>query len=213
MNILSRRTPDYTLPRGIADSFANGAKQLAPAGLPIPDLRYITTDADWLRTHLAHRMCRWIYTVEPISFHWQTFDDLYKGVDREFRERLGDWRWPADQMKYLREDETNAPRPEPKRALGFGEAWGDRARRKQIGSCYNEALTLCTLEAASTAAYYLTMPAENMVIGLPSLGWSMAGVLAYSVQTTEDAFHAGEMWLDECQRIEGLNDLNRRKRA
>ena len=205
----ARRRPDYTLPRGIADAFAASAKQLAPAGVPLGDLRNVPSDADWLRTHFAHRLERWVYTVDPVRFRWESHEDLYKGVDREFRERLGDWRWPADLMKHLREDETNAPRPEPKRAMGFGEAWKDRARRETVGSLYNEALALCTLEAASTAAFYLTKPADQMVCGLPSLGWAMGSVLAYSVQTTEDAFHAGERWLDELGRIETLSLANR----
>jgi hypothetical protein len=204
MNIL-RQSRDITLPTGIADAFVSSAKQLAPAGLSLPDLRNVTNDADWLRSHMAHRLELWVQTVEPVRVHWVSFDGLYKRLDSEYRERLLQWRWPD--IDGLRKGEAASPRPEPKRWLGMNEAWDKRAQQQDIGEHYHQALTLCLLEQAAGAAYYLTCPAKRMAAGLPSIGWSLASVLAYSVQLG-DSFEASERWIDECNRIQQLSDEN-----
>ena len=209
MSVIIRRPRyDETVPKGIADAFAAAARVLAPAGTPIPDLKSLPEDAEWLRTHLAHRLERWVYTVEPIQFTWTTFDELYKQIDSVYRERLGDWRYPESELKWMREDEANAPRPEPKRGYGFNRAWQDRARKDNTGSIYNEALTLCVLEDASHAAFYLTKQAGDMALGLPGVGYAMADALAYSVQTCQDAHQASERWLDEANRLRRVHGLN-----
>ena len=206
--ILKRPRSKDTLPKGVADSFAAGARLCAPSGTPIPDLSRLPQDAEWMRTHLAHRLERWIYTVEPIQFVWETFEDLYKQIDGVYRERLGDWRYPADEMQWMREDEANAPNPDPKGWLGFRRPWSERARKQKIGAKYHDALVLCVLEEASSAAFYLTKGADETALGVPSIGYAMADCLAYSVQTCEDAFHASERWLDELNRLRRVYGLN-----
>jgi len=204
-----RKSTDRALPTGIADSFIHSARRLAPAGVPISDLRNIPADPEWLRTHLAHRLERWIYMVEPITFKWDSFDQLYLAIDREYAKRMDAWQYPTEGMKHWREDEANAPVPHPKRWLGFRKSWADRCRKGDHASCYQEALTLCILEQAYWASFYLTRRSADTAMGAPSIGYAMADTFAYAVQTVDDAFHAGELWLDEIHRIERLADLNR----
>jgi hypothetical protein len=210
--IATRRKPDYTLPQGIADAFASAGRELAPKGTSLPDLRTIPADADWLRTHLAHRLERWVYTAteptgEPVKCHWVTFKGLYDQIDGEYRERRYDWQFPTDTIRQLVEAPGESPVPDPLK-WGFEEGWDDRAQRDVIGERYHDGLALMTLQAASTAAHYLTCTPEQMTIGLPSLGYCMASTLAYAVQVFDEPSVARDKWLDECNRIRRIHGLN-----
>jgi len=210
--IATRRKPDYTLPQGIADAFASAGRELAPEGTVLPDLRTIPRDADWLRTHLAHRLERWVYTAteptgEPVKCHWVSFKHLYDQIDGAYREHRYEWQFPTDSIREAVQAQGDSPVPDPLK-WGFEEAWTDRAQRDVVGERYEAGLALSTLQAASTAAYYLTCTPEQMTIGLPSLGYCMATTLAFAVQTFEDPTVARDKWLDECNRIRRIHGLN-----
>jgi hypothetical protein len=203
----------WDIASGVADSFAAEGRLLAPAHTPLPRLNKLPEDAPWIRQHLAHRLERWIYRVtsaegRPLQVKWDTFEELHRQIDNEFRKRLVEWRSQPTYAYHLREEEVNTPRPEPKRLWGMAPAWTDRVTADRIGEDHLQALCLCMFEEAAYAGFYLTRDGSQMAIGLPALGYSLAATFGYSLQALEDDDEVRNLWLDEANRLRRVYGLN-----